>query len=472
MGGSLVRPHRPLLYIDRVTAGRPVPTHSGHGWLAAVLPADARRFRVSDPEVAAVLGDAGAELVDQGEEVEIARPDELHGGAALAIASLGGTVPDEERVLPLRAGARLATFAAVRRETRRAQARMRSLRYPEVQVLPWDVGHALRLPGLGGSRRRAVELLPQRALVIGRRPGTGSTLLEAALSNAEETVGERLASGPASVRQGVLVVTTTGGILRIAVGRDGQQLSNQLSALAALGSAELPAVVSDRVPWPLASAEQGLAFWSLERRLAGQRPRPALSDRVLADCVDFLVALHGVPGAGSGSLADEADVVASAGSAEGARIAHELAQRLEERLRDVPRGFGHGDFFRGNLLVAAGRLVGVVDWDAAGPGRLPLVDLLHLRHMSDQRPADNDWGRLLVDRLLPRAESGDPTILDYCRRVGIDAGPDVVRSLVFAYWLGHAAYQLRSHPHRRDQPAWLAGNIEHVLRVAERDILA
>jgi hypothetical protein len=456
-----------------VTAGQRASTHSGHGWLAAVLPADAERFRVSDPELASVLADSGAQLVDLDEDVEIAMPDEILGHAALAITSLGGVVPDRERMLPLRAAARLAKFAAVRSQARRARARMHALGYPEVRVLPWDVGHALRLPNLDGGRRRVAELLPQRALVIGRRSDARSpTLLEAGLSSARAKVGERLVPKFASVRQGVLVVTTTGGLFRIAVGPDRQQLSNQLAALAALRVPDLPRVVSDRVPWPLASADEGLATWSIELRLAGKRPRPALSENLLADCVDFLVGLHRTGSTNGGTFADDAGVVASACSADGARTVRKLAQRLEERLQGLPRGFAHGDFFPGNLLVEAETLVGVVDWDAAGPGRLPLIDLLHLRHMSDQRPADNDWGPLLVERLLPRAESGDPTILDYCSRVGIDADADVVRSLVFAYWLGHAAYQLRSHPHRRDQPAWLAGNVEHVLHAAERDLPA
>src|SRR5919199_836165 len=39
------------------------PAFAGHGWLPAVLPADATRFRVTDPDLAYTLREAGAELV-------------------------------------------------------------------------------------------------------------------------------------------------------------------------------------------------------------------------------------------------------------------------------------------------------------------------------------------------------------------------------------------------------------------------
>jgi aminoglycoside phosphotransferase (APT) family kinase protein len=159
-------------------------------------------------------------------------------------------------------------------------------------------------------------------------------------------------------------------------------------------------------------------------------------------------------------------VVASA--ARDPQAAHTLAAAIEAAVAAVPRGFGHGDFFRGNLLLEDGMLAGVVDWDAAGPGRLPLVDLLHLRHHADNRPEDVDWGPLLVERLLPWAQSGGDRLLrGYLERVDLDPDPAVLQALVAAYWLQHASYQLRSHSHRRRQPRWLARNIDGVLRTLE-----
>jgi hypothetical protein len=43
-----------------------------HSWLPLIVPAGARRMRVADPALAATLAAAGAELVDDGAELEIA----------------------------------------------------------------------------------------------------------------------------------------------------------------------------------------------------------------------------------------------------------------------------------------------------------------------------------------------------------------------------------------------------------------
>ena len=64
-----------------------------HGWLAAVLPADATRFRALDEGLAAVLADAGAELVESGADVDIAPASELRGEADLAVVSFAARPP-------------------------------------------------------------------------------------------------------------------------------------------------------------------------------------------------------------------------------------------------------------------------------------------------------------------------------------------------------------------------------------------
>ena len=70
------------------------------------------------------------------------------------------------------------------------------------------------------------------------------------------------------------------------------QLDVQESAEKALRAGAVPALVRDRVPEFVARARIGLADWSLERRLSGERPRTPLTEQVLSECVDFLVALH------------------------------------------------------------------------------------------------------------------------------------------------------------------------------------
>jgi aminoglycoside phosphotransferase (APT) family kinase protein len=147
-----------------------------------------------------------------------------------------------------------------------------------------------------------------------------------------------------------------------------------------------------------------------------------------------------------------------------------VAERLAAEVVDLPRGFAHGDFFRGNVLVDGGRLAGVVDWDAAGPGRLPFLDLLHLRHMSKHLPADRDWGLTVVRGLLPWARAGgDELTRGFCRRLGVEPSPALLEALAVAYWLERLGYQLSTYADRTERRVWLERNVDEVLRaIAER----
>ena len=107
----------------------------------------------------------------------------------------------------------------------------------------------------------------------------------------------------------------------------------------------------------------------------------------------------------------------------------------------------------------------MIDWDASGPGRLPLIDLLHLRHMNEHRPADLDWGPTLVEHLLPWARAGgDDPANDYCRRVGIESRPAHLEALVGAYWVERLAYQLATYGDRANRPRWVECNVVQVLK--------
>jgi hypothetical protein len=58
------------LALERLRSGERQPER-GYGCLAAVVTADARRFRVIDEALAAVLTDSGADLVGETPDVEI-----------------------------------------------------------------------------------------------------------------------------------------------------------------------------------------------------------------------------------------------------------------------------------------------------------------------------------------------------------------------------------------------------------------
>lgn len=445
----------------------------GYGWLAAVIPADARRFQITDAALATALSDAGAQLVAEQPDVEIAPVRELRGDAAVAIAVLGRPAR-AGRPFPVRVVRRLAKSMRVRLGARLARRIVRRLGYATVHILMWDHEMVLRTATQNSaiSRSRLIEYLPQRALVIGEGLRPARTLLDEALAEASRATGLALETSPPSVRAELLIIGTGGGVLRVAVGPGRRQIRSQRAALAALRASHAPAVVADRLPWEIASGICGLAEWSLERRLPGARPRPSVDERLLADCMDFLVALHSAcPSDADGTtLLEQAEVIVGACLPEQAQIVRALAERLEDALADLPRGFGHGDFFHGNLLVDKGRLVGVVDWDAAGPSRLPFLDLLHLRLMSAREIADVDWGPLLVRDLLPWARAGGGDLVRrYCQRSGLRVDRKQLEALVFAYWLNYASYQLRTHLHRLAQPPWIERNIHFVLRIVGAD---
>jgi aminoglycoside phosphotransferase (APT) family kinase protein len=442
---------------------RQAETNLGHAWLPAVLPAQARRLLVSDPVLAKALRLAGAELVEHGAEVEIAAPSELVGEAPMAASPIGDPAPDI-RSFAGRVAARLGGSFKVRVEAARTARTLRRTGYPTTELFTWDPGHRLAL----GTRARTslAERFSRRAVVIGRRGARGQTLLEAAVENASKTVGWPLQLEWASPRAGPTTAALDGGLLRVAVGPSRGQLERQAAALAILRDARLPGATAELIPWLEARGRTGLADWSLERRMPGGRP-PGLSDQFLAECVEFLVRLHAAEGTAepASSLTAIAERAAGFCPAAEARAIASLGESLQATLGELPRGFAHGDFFPGNLLVEDGRLSGVVDWDASGPGRLPLLDLLHLRLMGEHRPADLDWGPALIEHLVPWARrGGDELTREYCRRVGMEPPPETLLAIVGAYWLERLAYQLATYADRAGRPRWIERNVALVLR--------
>jgi Phosphotransferase enzyme family len=434
---------------------------AAHGWLPAVVPAEARRFRVADPELAAALADAGAEVADERPDVEIVPSgDGLRGDAELAIVTIVGP---ESRAGPsvVRAARRAAHSLRARRRAARAQRALKTAGYADVGVLYWDLPDRVRLPGLTEDGPR----LPRYALAVGTRGSRSTTALEAALSAA----GGRKPAW-ASTRAGLIVLAVDGSLLRVAIGPTRAEIDNGTAALEALSTAVPPPLVADRVPWSLARGRAGLADWSLERLLSGTRAPRDVPEPLFGDCLAFLQKLGALraPASGEHSPGVLAETVAEVARPESLTPLRALAERLERTLADVPRCFAHGDFFAGNLLEdEGGRLSGVVDWDAAGPGRLPLLDLLHLKLTRAGPFADDDWAKAVGERLLPLARSGgDDDVGHYCGEVGIEPEPSLLESLVYAYWLDYLAYQLRAHPVRRVQPRWLERNVELPLRSA------
>jgi len=433
------------------------PAHVGHGWLAAIVPEDATRFRIADTELADTLRYAGAQLVEEQPDVEVAPVTEIRGDARCSVV-----VITEQRP---RGGVRLMrafqrVIRSLRMRTRAALARrgLHARGYTALSTLFWMIEEPLPLPGPGPRPRCR---LPLCALVVGHRSQEETrTLLDAAYSISGAVPEQR-----PLVQQGVVVGLGKAGVLRVSVGPAGMMLEEQRAALGNLRSREPPPFVSDKVPWPLGFGRAGLARWTLERRLPGVRPL-RLTDALWDECSDFLVTLHQLgTGQGAHDFVERAEVVAAACRLDESEVLMELGWRLRTKLADIPCGFAHGDFWSGNLLVEGDRLTGVVDWDYAGDGRLPLLDLLHL-WVNDHRVGPRlGLGRAVLVQLLPSLRAGgDRVIRAYCERVGLDPRAELLTDFALAYWLDWVARQLEVYSDRPARPVWILDNVHVVLR--------
>jgi aminoglycoside phosphotransferase (APT) family kinase protein len=445
---------------------RPSPRH---GWLAAVIPASAQRFRVGDPELAAALSAAGAELVDRAPDVEIGTSARSAGHAPCAIVALRAREPTS-RSRALRGAQRLGRAAVVRGRAGYAKWALRRRGYQSTRSLDWDRGTSIRLDGQQRDNVRALaHRFPLNAVVVGRRTDE-LTAFEAAVQSAERATGrESRLESLLVAASGVIVASGEEMVLRVGVGPAADRLDEQRSSLERLEQHRPAPVIADRVPRILAHGHAGLAVWSAERRLRGTRAPVRLADHLLADCLDFLVALHEFGSDGQPqSLARDADVIAAIASGRSADELRELGRHLDDRFAGFRRGFGHGDFWSGNLLVENGRLSGVVDWPSGGPGSLPLLDLLHLKATAARELSRRDLGPVIVEDLIGLMQvGGDEPIRDYCRRIGLEPEPALLVDLLMAYWLQELAHELLDpdrDPHKSAQERWREVNVEYVLR--------
>jgi hypothetical protein len=438
-----------------------------HNWLPAVLPARARRFRVADPKLASTIRAAGAELVESDADVEIAPAEEVRGDAGTAIVPLDVVLP-EGGSRPLRAARRTMGFIRVRLATRAGRREVRRRGYETIRVVPWEWEQTARLPG--GRHPSGSPSLPERmplaTLIVGTHGSAEPTVLEEALAAASEVRGAPLEASWPLVRQGGLVVLAGDSVVRVAVGPASRELRLVRAALSMLEASRPPSTVAERIPWIRGAGAVGLAEWSLEPRLPGTTPPIELPESILAECVDFLAELFPTVGSGEpgDSLSAKAAVIAARCTADSADAVRLVGSRLDHELADVPRGFGHGDFWTGNLLTDARGLSGVVDWHAAGPGRLPLIDLLHLRLSTIFQRRRQYLGDALVEHLLPWARAGgDEVARSYCGRIGLEVDPARLEALVAAYWITRTAQELDLYGDRVERPLWMRHNVEAVI---------
>jgi aminoglycoside phosphotransferase (APT) family kinase protein len=141
-----------------------------------------------------------------------------------------------------------------------------------------------------------------------------------------------------------------------------------------------------------------------------------------------------------------------------------LEEALWERLAGVPRGWGHGDFWTANLLVAGNRLGTVVDWDSAAANAPPALDLMHLLLLSSRRARRLPHGSRCTQVLLPLARrGGDERLRGYCAATGSRSDSGTLEALALAYWASRVGRDLRVYRDRPGRPRWMNDNLHRPL---------
>jgi aminoglycoside phosphotransferase (APT) family kinase protein len=149
-----------------------------------------------------------------------------------------------------------------------------------------------------------------------------------------------------------------------------------------------------------------------------------------------------------------------------------LLRRLQRDLqaelagRTLPACWIHGDFWPGNVLVAADgvTLTGIVDWDRATAEELPMHDLVHLLLSTRGLVQQRDLGEIV--RALLEGEqwtAHERSLLDAAERA-LPGSVVEERAMVLLSWLRHITGNLTKSSRYRRNVLWLSRNVDAVLR--------
>lgn len=343
-----------------------------------------------------------------------------------------------------------------------------------------------------GAGRRLAALLGRLRRWSGRArepAGVAPAVVEAVLEDARAALGARLRiTGERVSRTGCHILWLGNGegyIAKVAVHDGGRRrLRDHVAALETAARAPwLTVALAQRIPRVVRTGEAAGRFYSVETRLHGEsgtcglgRPRwVATASRTAAE---FLMELHTASRQGSdlGRVAWQdrfAPVMEEVGELvrrHGGDPAYaRLRAGLEAALDGaaIPSVLAHGNFWIGNVLCdAEGRVTGVVDWDMAMNGGLPLVDLLYFLLRTESVTGRTSLGetatRWFAERCRPA--TGHPLVGRYCGAMGIPSA--LVAPLLCFCWLQQVHAHVRYGSPAVTDSRWLGRNVLSVVRHA------
>ncbi len=326
----------------------------------------------------------------------------------------------------------------------------------------------LRVRPPPGMAVRAVHPLAPAAFTLGLRGRVRARLLQGVLVElARDPAAPRvldLVAAAAGATSDVRAFTIgSGGTLLTRVRVDGESVVLRVAVQGSAGDpdsgvAALLTLRHPAVPQLLGSGVLAGASWTAEQLLPGHRP-VGLTKQLLSDVATFCA---GLPR--DGQRASAARDLASIGQVLPRFTQHldDVAARVAPPLLALPSVARHGDLWSGNLLANAGRLSGVIDWDAWAAGAVPGTDLLHLVTTEHRLAGSRALGDVFLDR--PWRRPGFTAVAaDYWDALGVRPESEVLDAVGVAWWAAQVGADLRRSPHLAHDVSWTRANVDQVL---------
>jgi len=430
------------------------------------------------PDAILIAGNAKAAMAAANKAAAAINP-----GGVVAVQVAGGPRVAPRRVARVVRALELATspLAAALAElvARRLE---REMRRTGLEVLKLRTGDRARAKyGLGRGGWLSRGRIPVGSIVIGRRERKASVVevagAEAALT-LKRTLSPREVDVVGSGKMGMRLVDSQGEFhhLSIIAAETATGMRRAHAAIEAILGANPPAALRDRIIAPTCNGQVGPVEYLLEPHAFGRHAVWA-TNRLWDDCLEFLTALHHLPRQSNVTLErawpnidEAAEFIARVAGGHQLKLVEHLHHDITARIHGLPLGAGHGDFWSKNLMVRAGRLHAVLDWEWASGDSLPLIDLLDFRaQMALGARLGLPPGRNFTEVLWPLIrKGGDERVRRLAEATGTPTDADTLEGLVVAHWLLRTARAGLVLPQRVEDPVWIRDNVVEPLALLKK----